>query len=757
MATATKPDRLARAASVLRRCLGRFGIFAAGVGLTLAVAVLSLADPAWLRFQRLKLYDELSDRYRPHATSGLPVVVDIDEKSLAEYGQWPWPRYRVGLLLAHLRKAGVKAVGLDMLLAEADRTSPSVLTGQLFRDLKVQVSLTGLPESLADYDKVLADVLRTGPFALGYFFEFGPARPTGGPADGPPSAPCPLPVLAVTVLGPPDALPLGDALTRAEQVVCPLPALLTGAPAAGYFNIVPDPDGILRRMPLVLGYGEGVYPSLALATVMQAYGVKSIVAHTTSAGLSTLVLQSPTLGERVVAVDAAGRLLLNYRGAGGSFPHISAADILAGRTPALALAGKIAFLGTSAAALNDLRATPLDRAMPGVEVHATVADMLLAGDGLSRPDWAPAAELLSLLAMGLVAAMLLTLARPSVLLLPFLGLGAGVWYGAAALLSRGVVISPLGALLVLAVVFIALTFLKFWREEQQKRFIHKAFARYVSPAVVSRIVSRRDALTLSGEEREITILFSDVRGFTTLAETLSPTQVAELLQAYFTPMTAIITEQLGTLDKFIGDAIMAFWNAPLDVPDHRTRAVAAALAMEAQLRLLNQDFKKTFGHTVTAGIGLHCGVVRVGNFGSRELFAYTVIGDAVNLCSRLEGLTKFYGLPLLVTDSLLPAATAGFKFQEIDRVRVKGKTEPVTIHTVYTPEAYAGRAAELAEADAARALYTAGDFTAAAAAYDRLRQRFTHRLYAVFADRAAALAASPPGPDWDGVFEHTAK
>lgn len=749
MAHAAPSGRFAGLAAFIRRHLDRFGVFTVGLGLTLAVAALYLADPGWLRFQSLKLYDELADRYRPRAASGLPVVVDIDEKSLAEYGQWPWPRYRVGLLLAHLRKAGVKAVGLDMLFAEPDRTSPSVLTGQLFRDLKVQVNLTGLPESLADYDKVLADVLRTGPFALGYFFEFAPGQDQGGE--------CRLPALPLTVLGPPDAMPVSDALTRADHAACPLPALLAAAPAAGYFNIVPDPDGILRRMPLVLAHGDGVYPSLALATVMQAYGVKNIVVHTTSGGLSSLVLQSPTLGERVVAVDAAGRLLLNYRGAGGSFPHVSAADILAGRAPALALAGKIVFIGTSAAALNDLRATPLDRAMPGVEAHATVADMLLAGDGLSRPDWAPAVEFLGILVLGLVAATLMTLARPVAMVVPFLGLGAGVWYGAAGLMARGVVVSPLCALLVLAAVFIALTFLKFWREERQKRFIHGAFARYVSPAVVSRIVSRRDALTLSGEEREITILFSDVRGFTTLAEALSPTQVAELLQAYFTPMTAIITEQLGTLDKFIGDAIMAFWNAPLDVPDHRARAVAAALAMGAELRLLNRDFKKTFGHAVKAGIGLHCGVVRVGNFGSRDLFAYTVIGDAVNLCSRLEGLTKFYGLPLLVTDSLLPAAEAGFKFQEIDRVRVKGKTEPVTIHTVRTPEEHALHAAELAEAEAARALYTAGDFAAAASAYGRLRERFDHRLYAVFADRAAQLAASPPGPDWDGVFEHTSK
>ena len=750
---ATPPGRIAGILSgfkaAVRPHLGRLLLFAAGAALTLAVAVLHVLDPGWLRFQNLKLYDVLAARNRPQAGSGLPVVVDIDEKSLAELGQWPWPRYRIGLLLAHLRKAGVRAVGLDMLFAEPDRTSPRVLTSQLFRDLKVQASLTGLPESLADYDKVLADVLRTGPFALGYFFEFAPARQ--------PAPPCPLPPLALTVLPEADALPVGDALTTADHVVCPLPTLLAAAPAAGYFNIVPDADGLLRRIPLLLGFDGQAYPGLALATLMQAYGVHNIVVRTTAGGLSSLVLQSPSLGERVVPVDGAGRLLLNYRGPGGSFPHVSAADILAGRTPPEALAGKIVFIGTSAAALNDLRATPLDRAMAGVEVHATVVDMLLAGDSLHRPDWAGAAELLAVIALGLLAALLMALARPAVMIGPFLLLAAGVWYGAAWLLARGIVVSPLCVLLVLAVVFIVLTFLKFWREERQKRFIHGAFARYVSPAVVARIVSHRASLTLSGEEREISILFSDVRGFTTLAENLSPTQVVELLQCYFTPMTSIITNQLGTLDKFIGDAIMAFWNAPLAVPDHRVRAVTAALAMHRELGSLNLGFKKTFGHAIKAGIGLHCGVVRVGNFGSRDQFTYTVIGDAVNLCSRLEGLTKFYSVPVLVTDSMLQAASAGFVFQEIDRVRVKGKTEPVTIHTVRSPEDHAARAEELARADAARALYVAGDFAAAAKAYADLRACCDHRLYALFAERAARLAASPPEAGWDGVFEHTSK
>jgi len=742
---------IAAALRLLLRLRGRIGVFAAGICLTVAVAGLYLAQPGWLGFQDLKLYDILVARYRPRAESGLPIVVDIDAKSLAEYGQWPWPRYRIGLLLAHLRKAGVRAVGLDMLFAEPDRTSPRLLESQLLKDLKVEARMTGLPEALSDYDRVLADVLRAGPYALGYFFEFG------ANGDAPEGGACPLPPLPLTVASAPDARPLEDCLIQAERPVCPLATLLTAAPTAGFFNIVPDPDGILRRMPLLLGHGGKAYPSLALATVMQAYGVKSALVRLTSGGVAALSLQNPSLGERTIPLDASGHILLNYRGPGGSFPHVSAADILADRAPAAGLAGKIVFLGTSAAALNDLRATPLDRAMPGVEAHATVADMLLAGDFLHRPDWAPAVEFLGLAAAGILTAALMALAPPLVMLVPFLALGAGVWYGAAALIHRGFFVSPLFTLLVLVANFTILTFLKFWRAERQKRFIHGAFAHYVSPVVVSRIVSGRDALTLSGEEREATILFSDVRGFTSLSENLSPTQVVDLLQHYFTPMTDIITEHMGTMDKFIGDAIMAFWNAPVDVPGHRTLAVRAALAMRTELDRLNVEFKSNFGYAIKAGIGLHCGVVRVGNFGSKSLFNYTVIGDAVNLCSRLEGLTKYYGLHLLVTDTLMEASGEEFAFQEIDRVLVKGKMKPVTLFTVLTAAECAARAEELGQADEARALYISRRFPQATEAYRTLLARYDRKLYAVFAERSKQLATTPPSDDWDGVFAHTAK
>lgn len=646
-------------------------------------------------------------------------------------------------------------MGTDIVFAEPDRASPGAITRQLRHDLKVEAEVTGLPEALRDYDRVLADMLATGPFALGYYLDFGDGDAGAGQTE---KKSCDLPPARLSVASTPQAKPLAACLPEATRLICPLPRLAKAAPAAGFINAQPDRDNIVRRSPLLLGHEGTPLPSLALATVMEAYAIKDAVIRLTEGGMKSLTIRSDRLGTRVVPLDAGGRVLLNYRGPGGSFPHVSAADILAGRIDPTHLRGHIAFIGTSAAAMRDLRATPLDRAMPGVEIHATIADMLVADDFLYRPDWAPGVEMTALILMGLVSAGLLGFARAAVLLFPFAALAVGVWYGAAGLLAQArLYVSPLYPLLILALNFTSLTFLKFWREERQKRYLHGAFSRYVAPAVVARIVANPKALTLSGEEREVTILFSDVRGFTSISERLSPTQVADLLHRYFTPMTRIIVSRLGTMDKFIGDAIMAFWNAPLPVPDHPALAVRAALDMVGRLSQLNEIFRRDFGFAIVNGIGLHRGRVRVGNFGSEDLFDYTVIGDAVNLASRLEGLTKFYGVQILASESLRQDAEAEAAFEEIDLVRVQGKDVPVTLYAVLSHEERLARAGELDAAVAARALYKDRRFAQAAAAYRDLSARFSHKLYAIFADRAASLAENPPPPDWDGVFEHTTK
>ena len=721
-------------------------ILLAGFGCTLLLAVLFIFRPAFLNLLDHKIYDLLLTRSKQQTPSDMPLIVDIDEKSLAEYGQWPWPRYRVALLLAKIRAAGALSVGLDILFAEPDRTSPLVLQRQMKRELQVDITFQGLPQGLEDNDQVLAGVLASGPFVLGYNFTH---MVTG--AQGPE---CAVKPGHVAVLAGPDALKPEQCLHKAQEMICPYPLLAGAAPACGFFTTASDEDGVLRRVPLLVTWQGQIYPSLALATLMQAAGIKNAVLKLGPRGAESL-----RLGPTIIPVNSLGEMLVKYRGKAGVYPYVSAADVLDDRLPPEAFQNKIVFVGTSAAGLKDLRATPFDPVYPGVETHATLVDNILSKDFMSMPDWTPGVEFLAMLLAGILTTLLLTWARAIWMILPLVGMALGLWYGAVySFETLRIYLSPLFSYLVLGCNFALLTAAKFWREERAKKFIHGAFSHYLAPAVINQIMENPDSLTLEGEEKEVTVLFSDVRGFTTLSEKLSPTQVTELLHDYLTPMTRLITANSGTLDKFIGDAIMAFWNAPLDVPDHQFRALSAALAMFDHLDELNRGFEQKFGFGIQIGVGLHSGRVRVGNMGSADLFDYTLIGDNVNLTSRLESLTKYYGQRILVSDAIRQACGDRFEFLELDRVRVKGKTAPVTLYAAHTHEEALRRKAEFMAYTAALHRYQSADFRGAEAAFAQCAKEFGESvLFSLYQERCHALAAEPPGPDWDGVYTHKTK
>jgi adenylate cyclase len=722
-----------------------------GLLVTAAVTFLHWKQPLWLRFLDYKIYDILlENRPRPEPTGNV-AIIDLDEKTLAEIGQWPWPRYQVALLLARLKQYGALAVGMDIVFAEPDQTSPERIKRELGA-LGVNMDFTGLPQGLRDNDELLAKNLSDGPYVLGYFFTFLGEDASERGAD------CVLPPPRVALRRSPG---LGETplhLAQANQAVCPLPVLVKGGGWAGFFNSFPDHDNIVRWVPLVIGYKDAVYPSLAVATLMRAFGDKgaalSIEQNPYGGQDQTFVLDLGPLGKRLVPLDRNGRMLLDYRGPARTFPYYSASDVMRGRIDPSLLEGKVVFIGASARGLQDIRATPLDQTYPGVECHATAADSIIAGRYLRCPIDAWYIEQVLLMLFGLGVTVQLVFTRSLWVGVASVLAGASMWYGSSLAMNRmDIYLSPLSPLMALAVNFTLLTFLKFLREESQKRFIQGAFSQYLSPKVVEQLVAEPEKLNLTGEEKDMSILFSDVRSFTSISERLTPTQVVDLLHEYFTPMTRLITGNLGTMDKFIGDAIMAFWNAPADVPDHPRRAVTAALSMMLELDNLNVGFKERFGFEVHAGIGIHHGLVRVGNFGSADLFDYTIIGDNVNLCSRLEGLTKYYHQRVLATQAMRDSAGEGFLWQEVDRVRVKGKLEPVTIHALLT----GARPGELDKWEKGLALYRECRFDLAKAIFTELLAETGSGLYELFAGRCDTLGSNPPAAGWDGVFEHTTK
>lgn len=723
-----------------------------GFALSFMMAMLFIFQPLFLQLIDYKIYDQLLKMHHTKQASDIPVIVDIDERSLAEYGQFPWPRHRVAMLLAKINKAGALATGLDIMFSEPDRTSPDVLQQQLEEELDVHIDYIGLPEGLRNNDKVLANVLKTGPFVLGYNFIFSREKTEQQRARA--FNECVVPPARISSHAPLGAMDMQHSLHKALDVVCPLPVLTDAARRSGFFTMAPDRDGVVRRVPLLIAWNNKEFSSLAVATLMEATKAKGLLLKLDARGT-----QSLKLAHTIIPLDQKGQMLLNYRGPAKTYKYISAADILKDRIKPGELNGKIVFIGTSASGLKDIRTTPFDQNYPGVEAHATIVDNIISKDFISIPDWVPGLEFFLILFAGISITVILIWTKALWVAILLLVLSFGIWQASTyAFTDYRIYVSPLYTYLVLFVNFLALTLLKFWREEKQKKFIHGAFSHYLAPTVISQIIDDPDSLTLEGQEKEVTILFSDVRSFTSLSEKLTPTQVTNLLHDYLTPMTRIITENSGTLDKFIGDAVMAFWNAPLDVENHQSKAVHSALAQLEQLGKLNKIFADEYGFGIRIGLGVHCGMVRVGNMGSADLFDYTLIGDNVNLASRLEGLTKYYGQDILVSEAIAKSCQGEFVFTEIDSVRVKGKVKPINIYTVHSHERAERYQEELSAYTQGLEEYKGMNFKLAAEIFNELQDEYPEKgLYSVYCERCRHLAANPPDKDWDGVFTHKTK
>jgi adenylate cyclase len=726
-------------------------VVAAGMIITLAIAGFYVFKPPYMRLMENKLYDVFLSVTHTKKAPSTVAIVDIDEYSISRFGQWPWPRYRVALLLKKIQLAGALSVGNDILFGEPDGTSPMVIKKMLKRDLQVDIGFKGLPDELMDNDQLLANVLGTGPFVLGYSFVFQ--------ADGVPVLEVPgLPVLKTSEVRSKGAGQGGDFLTQAFRVIPPLPQLLEKSAHAGFMNTLTDGDGVLRRVPLMISWKGKIYPHLSLATLLVALKgkVPDPILKVTRGGIESI-----KIGSTIIPLEANGSMLVNYKGPRHTFPYIPAGHVLEDKLTPGALKNKVVFLGSSAAGLMDIRVSPLDEVFPGVEVNATIVDNILNQEFIQRPDWVPGLEFLAILLWGIVTTILIGWAGSWLTLPVTAALGAGVWYGGLfCLKTYHIWVSPFFPLVVLGINFSVLNLFKFWFSEQKKRFYRSAFSKYVSKAVVDQISDSPEKMSLEGEEKQITIMFADIRSFTSLSERLSPTQVTMLLHDYFTPVTRSIIKNHGTLDKFIGDAVMCFWNAPLDVKNHEALAVKTGFEMLAALVELNRVFIDKYGIQIDIGIGIHSGKCRVGNMGSDDLFDYTIIGDNVNLTSRLEGLTKFYGVKLLVSDFMVTKLSLPMQFQELDRVRVKGKNEPVGIYTVYLPAVGEEKrlGAELQAYEQGLVAYKAKHFENAHEIFKTLCQQYPERkVNQIYMERSAFFIENPPDADWDGVFTHQTK
>jgi adenylate cyclase len=697
------------------------------------------------------LYDAWLERTAPAGFDDRVAILDIDEASLKSVGRWPWSREVMTTLVERLfDQYGVAAVGFDVVFAESDTSSGLDTLRQLARrDLagsrEFQTALKQLAPQL-DYDARFAAALAERPVSLGYYFipeGYSDAR-TGM---------LPAPSLPLTAFEPlvPGTPPVGYGanLTAFQQAV----------PAAGFFNMRADHDGTARRMGLVQPFGEGYYVSLSVSSLQVAFGGDPVLAGADRHSILGREYVSPWLevGGIRLPLDIDGGVHVPYR-AGAPFPYISVADVLSGKAALDQLENRIVLLGSTAPGLADLRVTPFSNAFPGVEIHAHLIAGMLDGTTLVTPPWSDDARLVAVLLLGALLTGMLLRYGPTIGLAAIVALLALLLAAYGAAWSHFMVIPMAAPMLTLLGLYALNTAYGFFAATRSKRQITKLFGQYVPPQLATEMSRNPAHYTMEGQSRDMTVLFSDIRGFTNFSEKLPPAELSEVLNAYLSTMTRIIQQHQGTIDKYIGDAVMAFWNAPVDLADHATRGVATALDMQAALPKLNEDFAARGWPEVKIGIGVNTGRMSVGNMGSEFRMSYTVMGDAVNLGSRLEGITKQYGVGILATQTTVDADPL-HAFMKVDDVRVKGKETPVAIYEPLGPKDELDETLrqQAAEFEAAYAAYQQQDWTAAEAALKTLNARAPRPLYDIYIERIAHFREVPPPADWDGVFVYTTK
>ncbi len=718
----------------------------------IAAHVAGLIHMAPMQRAEAWLYDAWLSGTAPAGRDDRVAILDIDEASLKSLGRWPWSRDTLTVLVQQLfDHYGVAAVGFDVVFAEPDTSSGLDILKQLaYRDLAGSREFRTALEKLAprlDYDARFAQVLAERPLSLGFYFipqGYGDAKTGLLPQPS-------LPATAFDPLQPGTPSPTGYGAN--------LPAFQKAAQGAGFFNMRADEDGTARQMSMVSLYGAGYYLALSASTLRVAFGGDPANAGVDRHSVLGRQYLSPWLevGGIRMPLSADGSVHVPYR-AGAPFPYLSVADVLVAKVPLEQLENRIVLLGSTAPGLTDLRVTPLSNAFPGVEIHAHLIAGILDGTTRATPPWADDARLAAVLLLGALMTAVLLRFGPTVGLAASIVMLASLLVAYGAAWSRFMVVPMAAPMLTVLGLYALNTAYGLFAATRSKRQISKLFGQYVPPELAAKMSQNPAHYTMEGQSRDMSVLFSDIRGFTNFSEKLPPTELAEVLNAYLSTMTRIIQQQRGTIDKYIGDAIMAFWNAPVDLSDHATRAVQTALDMQAALVQLNQEFAARGWPEVKIGVGVNTGRMSVGNMGSEFRMSYTVMGDAVNLGSRLEGITKQYGIGILVTQTTVEADPA-HAFMKVDDVRVKGKETPVAIYEPLGPKDGLADAVrqDATEFEAAFARYQAQDWDAAEAALTALNARAPRPLYDIYLERIAHFREVPPPADWDGVFVYTTK
>ena len=698
----------------------------------------------WIIYD-MRLFYNLEDNPEP---SGDIVLIDMDERSLSEQGRWPWSRLVMADLINKLGDAGVVVTAIDVSFPEPENNPAT----QVIRYVQEQeldseevVSALERAEIELDADGALAGAVAGYDVIPGYLFI----------NDGESKGAIPHPVVTST-----DVPARAWGIRSASGYIANIPEVTEAAVGSGFYSVLEDDDGTLRRYNMLFEHNGDIYSSLALETIRLYMFADEIEIIGTQTG-DTMALEGVRVADLEIPLDQYGQMLIPFRGRSGQFPTVSATDVIEGRVDPAELEGRIAFIGSTAMALFDFRSTPVQSQFPGLEVHPTIAQGILDQNIPHQPWWGYGITVILVLGTGVLFSFILPfLSAPFILGISLVYLAGYAFLNNWAWSSLGWAMDATIIISLVVMQSVGVFVYGFVSERFARLQVTDMFGQYVPPELVEQMSESPDnALSFDGDRREMTVLFADIRNFTSISEGMEPAQLKDMLNRYFTPMTKIIFDNRGTIDKYIGDLVMAFWGAPLDDPDHAKNALMGAMEMLEETQNLKAKFTAMGYPDIEIGIGLNSGEMNVGNMGSEYRRSYTVLGDNVNLGSRIEGLTKFYGAKLLVGENTYYLCQDEFEFCPVDKVLVKGKEEPVTLYeplgkkddidpeTLFEMESYQ----EALEA------YYQGYWEDAHRQFFILSKLNPDRgLYKVYAERTSG-EHEPPAEGWDGVFRHTSK
>jgi adenylate cyclase len=725
--------------------------------------VMFFIDMPFLRFMELKALDLRMVSRGKLATGGETVIAAIDEKSLSELGRWPWPRTTIARLVDKLKGCGAKAVGFDIVFSEPDQNSSLSAIVDLSKEVKKIGIKDKRVQGLLDKKKLVADtdaalakaIKRAKNVTLGYFFlKSSKEAEHIGEKD--------IEAAAENIANSRYQMIKGEmsdesALSNvtAYSAVTTLKLLSDAAENSGYFNAFPDSDGTFRWSPLAIKFQDNYYLPLSLSLIVQYLDWPMLTLNMAKHGIEGI-----KIGDVNIPTDETGRMLVNYYGTGRTFPHYSISDIIKGKLSPDTFKDKIVIVGSTAIGIYDLRVTPYSSVYPGVEIHATAIDNILHGNFLHRSSGTQLLDVCAIVFFGLFIGIVVPRVKAvQGMVLSLLVLISFVLINSFIFSRYNLWLNIIYPALTMIVIYLGITVYRYITEEREKKKIRGAFQYYLTASVINEMLKDPSKLKLGGDKKDLTVLFSDIRGFTTISEKLTPEDLVRLLNEYLTAMTNLVFKYDGLLDKYMGDAIMAVFGAPLEQPDHAVRACRTALDMMEELKKLQKKWTDEGRPAFDIGIGINSGDMVVGNMGSDMRFDYTVMGDMVNLGSRLEGINKEYGTNIVISEYTYAAIKDDLFCRELDSVRVKGKKLPVKIYELLGEKKDAERwekAVSLFEEGLSK--YKQGLWDEAIGAFRKvLEVKKDDAPSTLYIERCEELKNNPPEGPWDGVFTMTRK